>query len=84
LKTKSRPTKKAPIESALANLKNAHQNRDIAGIDSSMEALNQAWATVSQDLYNSSNTEANNNSSAQQEATTDAGGAQDVEFEEVK
>lgn len=76
--------KKAPIESALANLKNAHQNRDIAGIDSSMEALNQAWATVSQDLYNSSNTEANNNSSAQQEATTDAGGAQDVEFEEVK
>jgi molecular chaperone DnaK len=76
--------KKAPIESALANLKNAHQNRDIAGIDSSMEALNQAWATVSQDLYNSSNTETNNNSSAQQEATTDAGGAQDVEFEEVK
>lgn len=77
--------KKAPIESALANLKTAHQNRDIAGIDSSMEALNQAWATVSQDLYNNtSNTGADTNSNAQQEATTDAGGAQDVEFEEVK
>lgn len=76
--------KKAPIESALANLKNAHQNRDIAGIDSSMEALNQAWATVSQDLYNTANTGADNNSNTQQEATTDAGGAQDVEFEEVK
>ncbi len=42
---------KTAIESALENLKNAHKAQDIAGIDTATEALNQAWAAASQEMY---------------------------------
>lgn len=42
---------KSAIESALGNLKNAHQSKDVAGIDSAMEALNNAWQAASQEMY---------------------------------
>ena len=43
--------KKQAIESAVNALKEAHKNEDIAGIDSSMETLNNAWQAASQDMY---------------------------------
>jgi len=81
--------KKGGIEAALAELKTAHEAKDIAGIDAAMEKLNTEWQAVSQDMY-----------SDQQEAQAEGGGAeanadestpeeggegdvQDVEFEEV-
>jgi molecular chaperone DnaK len=36
--------KKAPIEKGLADLKEAHKNRDIAGIDAAMATLNSSMA----------------------------------------
>lgn len=80
--------KKQAIEDALASLKTAHQNKDIAACDTASEALNKAWEAASQDIYNAQQ-------SAQAEGTT-AGGAdsnnagnagadvEDVSFEEVK
>jgi molecular chaperone DnaK len=44
--------KKTPIEEALNNLKEAHKSEDIAAIDQATEALNAAWQTASQDIYN--------------------------------
>ncbi|MDO5497381.1 MAG: molecular chaperone DnaK, partial [Alistipes sp.] len=43
--------KKGAIEAALAKLKEAHKNQDIAAIDSSIAELNNAWQAASQDLY---------------------------------
>ena len=47
--------KKAPIEEALNKLKEAHKSQDLAGIDSSMNELNMAFQTASQDMYNATN-----------------------------
>ncbi|MET2984372.1 molecular chaperone DnaK [Aureibaculum conchae] len=81
--------KKEPIESALEELKKAHESKDLAQIDAAMETINEAWKVASEEMYK-----------AQQEAggaTADAGDAtgtegsategddvQDVDFEEVK
>lgn len=81
--------KKAPIEKALEELKNAHKNRDLAAIDVAMATMNTAWQAASQDMYNASQQaggEAQNNG----QPTGDAGQAPqdgnvtDVDFEEVK
>jgi molecular chaperone DnaK len=42
---------KSAIEAAVADLRKAHQSQDIAGIDSSLEKLNAAWAAASQEMY---------------------------------
>jgi hypothetical protein len=77
--------KKKPIEDALAELKKAHEAKDIAAIDASMEKLNTVFQAASQEMYN-----------AQQQAGSagaeQGGGASstsdeevtDVDFEEVK
>ena len=44
--------KKGPIESALAKLKEAHKNQDIAGIDAATEELNKVFQAASQEMYN--------------------------------
>ena len=43
--------KKAPIESALTKLKDAHKSQDLAAIDSSVAELNNAWTVASEELY---------------------------------
>jgi len=43
--------KKEPIEQALNKLREAHKNRDIAGIDSSMAELNSVWQAASEEMY---------------------------------
>ncbi|HPA37078.1 MAG TPA: molecular chaperone DnaK, partial [Chitinophagales bacterium] len=78
--------KKEPIESALNNLKEAHKNQDMAGIETAMTALNNAWQTASQDLYNASQ-QAGGDDTANN-AGGNAGGTgdnvTDAEYEEVK
>jgi molecular chaperone DnaK len=47
--------KKSVIEDALATLKTAHAAKDMASIDSSLEALNAAWQAASEELYKAMN-----------------------------
>jgi molecular chaperone DnaK len=46
--------KKKPIEDALAKLKEAHKNQDLAAIDSAMNELNTVFSAASQEMYNAS------------------------------
>ncbi|MEA4982119.1 MAG: molecular chaperone DnaK [Paludibacter sp.] len=85
--------KKAPIEAALAKLKEAHKSQDLAGIDAATTELNNAFHAASQDMYNAQNAQGG----GQQAGPQDFGGQQsqggnsnqqgdvtDVDFEEVK
>ncbi|MCU0442713.1 MAG: molecular chaperone DnaK [Bacteroidia bacterium] len=77
--------KKEAIEKAVAELKKAHESKDIAAIDAAMEVLNTAWTAASEDLYKATQEAQtasagdNNSSSAANEPKV-----QDVDFEEVK
>ena len=46
--------KKAPIESALNRLKEAHKSADLAQIDPAVTELNNAWTAASEELYKAS------------------------------
>ena len=46
--------KKAPIESALEELKEAHKNKNISAIDAAMEKINNAWHVASEEMYKAS------------------------------
>ena len=83
--------KKNPIEDALAQLKEAHKNRDIPGIDTAMASLNTAWQAASEELYR-----ATEGASQEQHGNPEQGAPHnpeakqkdqevtDVDFEEVK
>ncbi len=78
--------KKAPIEEALNKLKDAHKAQDIAAIDTHMEALEKLFHEMSQEMYNAQQ-QAGAQPGAdqpQQEQGGNQGGAEDVDFEEVK
>jgi molecular chaperone DnaK len=78
--------KKAPIESALNDLREAHKQQDLAAIEKAMEAMNAAWTAASEEIYKAQA------AGAQQEQPADGqgGGAasgdhvEDAQFEEVK
>ena len=77
--------KKAPIEAAVAELKDAHKSENLSAIESATEKLNTAWAAASQEIYQATQ-EAEANGGAQ-EPTANAGSKDDVtdvEYEEVK
>lgn len=80
--------KKGAIETALAELKEAHKMQDIPQIDAAMEKMNTAWQAASQDIYAASQ-EGGNPEGAPSEPTADASKegkseeVTDVEFEEV-
>ena len=80
--------KKSAIEGALAKLKEAHKNADIAAIDAAIAELNTAWQAASQDIYQAQQAQqgAQGNPNAGAQGGAQQGGAQpeDVEFEEVK
>ncbi|MCC3158292.1 molecular chaperone DnaK [Hymenobacter sp. 15J16-1T3B] len=42
---------KSAIESALTELRSAHESKDLARIDSAMTAINAAWQAASQEMY---------------------------------
>ena len=75
--------KKAPIEKALAELKKAHESKDLEAIDSAMETINTAWTAASEEMYKASQAEGDNpENEDSNEAPSDD--VTDVEFEEVK
>ena len=81
--------KKAPIETALNKLKEAHKQQDVAGIDTAMAEMNTAWTAASEEIYKAQqgNAQANAGTGPQQPegANTAAGdNVTDAEFEEVK
>ena len=80
--------KKAAIESAVAELKTAHESKDMEATKAKTEALDAAWMAASEELYNAQ---------AQGQPGADMGGnpnpgntaggaddVQDADFEEVK
>ncbi|MEQ1734268.1 MAG: molecular chaperone DnaK [Bacteroidia bacterium] len=74
--------KKEPIEAALARLKEAHGNRDVAAITVALEQVNTLFQAASEEMYKAG---ADNKGQAGAQAEPQASGeAQDVEFEEVK
>ncbi len=89
------PDKKAPIEAALAKLKEAHKLQDVAAIDTAVAEMNAAWTAASEEMYKSTQQGAANGDgqgNTQQphegaEANANAGAGDtvtDAEFEEVK
>jgi len=84
---------KTAINDALANLKKAHEAKDIAGIDTAMEALNSAWQNASQEIYQAQQAAGGAEGAPGADAgaagadASDAGSSDenvsDVEFEEV-
>ncbi|MBC7412468.1 MAG: molecular chaperone DnaK [Bacteroidia bacterium] len=74
--------KKEPIEAALARLKEAHGNRDVAAITAALEQVNTLFQAASEEMYKAG---ADNKGQASAPAEPQASSeAQDVEFEEVK
>lgn len=83
--------KKAPIEKALAELKEAHKKQDIAAIDKATNELTQVWQAASQDMYNASQQAQEAQQQANASGDQQTGGKKegdqevtDVDFEEVK
>ena len=82
---------KPAIEQALQQLKDAHKAGDINAIDTAMAALNQAWQTASQQMYQGAGAQqpgqdnpfAGQQQAQQQQAPKDDN-IQDADFEEVK
>ncbi len=84
---------KPAIEQALQQLKDAHKAGDVAAIDSAIAALNAAWQTASQQMYQQSGAAGQPGgdqfNGGQQAGGQQAGGnkaddIQDADFEEVK
>ncbi|AEV32172.1 molecular chaperone DnaK [Owenweeksia hongkongensis] len=77
--------KKEPIESALTELKTAHQSQDIAAIDAAMEKINEAWKNASEEMYKAQEGAQGQPGDAAPgaEGEASADDVTDVEFEEV-
>jgi molecular chaperone DnaK len=86
--------KKAPIESALTELKAAHASKDLSKVEAALKTMNDAWSAASQDMYKAQQDQQKtdgqdqNNSNGQQNPNADGKGngenVTDVDFEEVK
>jgi len=87
--------KKGRIENALGQLREAHKNKDITGIDRALAEINAAWQAASEDMYKqaqgSPGQEAGQQAGPQADPTGGQAGSKggdeqvtDVDFEEVK
>ncbi len=81
--------KKAAIEKALADLKEAHKSQDLAAVEAKTQELNQAWQVASEEMYKASQqagAQQNPNQEPQQQSSDKKadGEVTDVDFEEVK
>jgi len=77
---------KGTINEALEQLKQAHQQQDMANIDAATAALNQAWQNASQEMYADAGNEAGaaaNGNTETPEGSADEPDVADVEYEEV-
>jgi molecular chaperone DnaK len=83
--------KKAPIESALGKLKDAHKSQDVAAIDAAVATLNNAWTAASEEMYKSAQQGGGqpgaggpDPNGGGQQASSGGENVTDAEFEEVK
>ncbi|MDD3687777.1 MAG: molecular chaperone DnaK, partial [Bacteroidales bacterium] len=87
--------KKSAIESALSELKEAHENKNISAIDAAMEKINTAWHAASEEMYKATQEQQQSTGAQPGAGTTDGnsgpssddkenGDVQDVDYEEVK
>ena len=78
--------KKAPIESALAELKEAYASKNIPAIETATAKLNQAWQVASEEMYKNTQggSDPNAGQGPQQGGNQKDGGVEDADFEEVK
>lgn len=85
--------KRAPIDAALNELKEAHKNQNIEAIDPAIEKLNAAMQTAAQDIYNAQQQAGSAQAGAGFDPNAGAGNSnasnngdtvQDADFEEVK
>ncbi len=78
--------KKGPIEAALAELKKAHEIKDLTQIDAAMEKINEAWKVASEEMYKAEQetqgAPAGDTGNGQPKGEGDH--VEDVDFEEVK
>ena len=78
--------KKSAIESAAAQLKSAHESKDLAAIDGAMATLNAAWTAASEDMYKATQGApgADGQAGPSGGATEATDDVTDVPYEEVK
>ncbi len=80
--------KKAPIEAALKNLKEAYEKKDADACERYNNELMTAFQAASQDMYNAANAQGGAQAGPQQGPTDNGNNnnnaAEDVDFEEVK
>ncbi len=79
--------KRGLIEKALEDLKTAHKNKDIPGIDKALATLNSIWQTASEEMYKNTQGAPQQDSQASQGEPKGKSGndeVTDVDFEEVK
>lgn len=84
--------KKAPIESALSRLRDAHKTGDIAQIDPAVTELNNAWTAASEEIYKATQgaggpqggTGFDGGAQGGQQQGSSSENVQDAEYEEVK
>ena len=80
--------KKAEIEGALAELKEAHKNQDIDAIDAALEKMNAMWQAASSEMYQNTGQPGDEQAGPDQAAGEPGTGGPDdevtdVDFEEV-
>lgn len=83
---------KAPIESALQELKDAHKNQDINAINTAIDKLNNVFQAASQEMYNAQAQQQQGGAQQEPQGNPNAGAnnggkdqeVTDVDFEEVK
>ncbi|GAB4331386.1 MAG: molecular chaperone DnaK [Flammeovirgaceae bacterium] len=77
---------KTAIETALADLKRAHESKDVASIDKALSAINAAWQKASQEMYQGGSSGSSGSDSTNGAGTSNKAGddVTDVEYEEVK
>ena len=80
--------KKAPIETALAQLKEAHKAQNIEGIDAAIKAIETSFGAAQQDILNAQAQAQQGGQAGPQAGPTpnpgNGDGVTDVDFEEVK
>ena len=80
--------KKKPIESALEDLKKAHESKDLEKIDETLNTINEAWKNASEEMYKAQAEGEAKPEDADQASNSGKASkgddVQDVDFEEVK
>ena len=80
--------KKEPIEKALAELKKAHESKELDAIKPALDGLNEAWKAASEEMYKAQQEKGAQNKADGKKQESDSSGeddnVEDVDFEEVK